>query len=494
MEKHSLAKGDAPSKSEYDEQLDRLLPKILNAHFAMRESKTPLIILISGVEGAGKGKVIHALNEWLDPRGTETHSFWVSTEDERRRPAYWRYVQALPAHGRVAILFGSWYTDPIIQRVSGAASKPEFAAKLKEISRFEEMLATDGAVFLKLWFHISKKTLKKRLKEVEKHPELHWMVLPGRKAIVRSYNAFVKTSTEAMIATDSPMAPWHVIGAEDERFRDLKVAHLLYEHLKVASIPAIKRPLRSLKRKMPSIPIVVRKLAQVDLEKTVEDQTYEELLPRWQHRLLRLSWKMFRRRRSLLAVFEGWDAAGKGGTIRRVTQALDPRLYQVVGFAAPTAEEKAHHYLWRFWKHLPVSGLTTIFDRSHYGRVLVERVEGFARPDEWGRAYDEINAVEKQLCEGGFAVQKFWLHISAEEQLKRFNDRERVARKNYKITAEDWRNRDKWTQYENAVEEMLMRTSTEAAPWHVVPANNKRYARLMVLKTLCHALEESLES
>lgn len=480
------------SKKDYEEKLEALRPKILNAHFAMRKSKSPVIILISGVEGAGKGEVIHALNEWLDPRGTETHSFWLATEDERRRPSFWRFNKSLPGRGRVGILFGSWYTEPIVHRVGGGVKKKHFHAQLDAIQRYEEMLALDGTIFLKLWFHISKKSMKQRLREIDENPELHWHVLPQRRKLEAGYDAFREVSNEALVATDGPLAEWHFVDSECDRFRNLTVAQLLLEALESAG-EAKPKGTAAPKHSAPEIPTVVSRLNSVDLEKKLSDEEYDELLPKYQSKLLRLSWRMFEERRSLLAVFEGWDAAGKGGAIRRVTGALDPRLYQVIGYAAPSDEEKAQHYLWRFWRHLPVSGQTTIFDRSHYGRVLVERVEGFARVDEWARAYDEINEFEKHLADGNFTIAKFWLHISPEEQLRRFKERERVSYKNYKITDEDWRNRDKWPAYEKAVEEMLARTDTDVAPWTVVPATDKRLARITVLKTLCRSLEAALK-
>lgn len=481
----------ALSKDEYERRIELLRPKIVNAHFKMRKGNSPVIVVISGVEGAGKGEVIHALNEWLDPRGTETHSFWLPTEDERRRPHYWRFNQAMPGRGRVGILFGSWYTDPIIQRVEGLKHK-DFHAQLQSICNFEEMLALDGAVFLKLWFHISKKVMKERMDDIDRHPELHWHMLPVRKKMLATYEKYHEISSEALNETDGALAEWHFVDSSCDRFRNLTAANLILQALETAGKSA-KPHVPKAKHLATSIPNVVSRLGSVNLNKKIPDNEYDELLPKYQSRLTRLAWRMFKRRKSLLAVFEGWDAAGKGGAIRRVTQSLDPRLYQVVGFSAPNDEEKAHHYLWRFWRTLPVSGQTTIFDRSHYGRVLVERVEGYARVDEWARAYDEINEFEKHIAQGGYAIAKFWLQISQEEQLKRFKERERVSFKQYKITPEDWRNRDKWPRYEEAVEEMLLRTDTDVAPWTVVPATDKRTARITVLKTLCRTLEDFLD-
>ena len=194
----------------------------------------------------------------------------------------------------------------------------------------------------------------------------------------------------------------------------------------------------------------------------------------------------------MVAVFEGWDAGGKGGAIRRLTRGLDARDYRVVPIAAPTEDERAHHYLWRFWRYLPRRGRITIFDRSWYGRVLVERVEGFAAEDEWRRAYSEINDFEAQLTDFGTVLLKFWLHITPDEQLRRFEERQGIGYKQWKITDEDWRNREKWALYESAVQDMVERTSTSAAPWTLVEGNSKRYARLKVLRTVCDALEAAL--
>jgi polyphosphate kinase 2 (PPK2 family) len=220
---------------------------------------------------------------------------------------------------------------------------------------------------------------------------------------------------------------------------------------------------------------------------------YGDTLGALQERLSRILVAHVVHKRRAAIVFEGWDAAGKGGAIRRLTRPLSARDYEVVSYAAPTEEERAHPWLWRFWRRLPRAGRMLIFDRSHYGRVLVERVEGFAKPDEWERAYDEIVDFERQLCEHGCIVLKFWLHISQSEQLARFRARQQTPYKKYKITEEDFRNRQRWDDYVRAVDEMVARTSTEHAPWHLVPANDKRVARLEVLKQVNRALERALE-
>ena len=235
-------------------------------------------------------------------------------------------------------------------------------------------------------------------------------------------------------------------------------------------------------------------LTQLDMEKRVPKQEYQALLARYQGRLYRLTQQARRKGVSTVLVFEGADAAGKGGVIQRLTAALDACTYQIIQVTAPTDEEHAQHYLWRFWRHLPRAGRVAIFDRSWYGRVLVERVEGFADEAAWQRAYGEINDFEEQLIDHGMVVAKYWIHIDRDEQLRRFKSRQATPHKRWKITDEDWRNREKWDEYEAAVDDMVARTHTPAAPWTLVEGNDKRFARLKVIETLCQQLEQALAS
>jgi polyphosphate kinase 2 (PPK2 family) len=234
-------------------------------------------------------------------------------------------------------------------------------------------------------------------------------------------------------------------------------------------------------------------LNALDLSRSLEKKAYTQELTHYQGKLYRLARAAREKKRSSILVFEGWDAAGKGGTIRRVTHAIDARNYQVISIAAPTDEERLHHYLWRFWRHIPRAGQVTIYDRSWYGRVLVERVEGFAGENEWMRAYSEIVNFEEALTGHGISLLKFWLHIDKDEQLKRFKEREQTPFKQYKITEDDYRNRDKWDAYDAAVNDMVARTGTQEAPWILVEANDKRYARVKILKTYCDKLEATLD-
>ncbi|MBS0662610.1 MAG: polyphosphate:AMP phosphotransferase [Verrucomicrobia bacterium] len=485
--------GHSVTQARYDAALPKLRSRLLQAHFQLRTQKFPVIVIVSGADGAGKGDLVHRLNEWLDPRGVSTHAFWATSDEERERPSYWRFWRALPPRGRIGILFGSWYSEPIIRRVFHEMKSGRFDRSLDRIVAFENMLAADGAVIVKLWLHLPKAAQKARLKKLERDGR----IAPDDWKHFKLYDRFTKVSARALRHTGSPAAPWHVIEATDRRYRELAAGRILLDtltaRLKSAARPAAPAAAApAAPRRAAARPAKDSVLAKVDLTRKLTPAEYARALERAQTRLAKLAWAAHEKGRSMVLVFEGWDAAGKGSAIRRVTQAMDPRLYQVVGIAAPTDEERAQHYLWRFWRHLPRAGQNTLFDRSWYGRVLVERVEGFARPDQWGRAYGEIVDFEEQLADHGIIVGKFWLHISPQEQLRRFKERQTVDYKQYKITEEDWRNRAKWPDYLNAVEDMVAKCSTEFAPWTLVAGNDKRFARVQILETIVQRLEDSL--
>ncbi|MGD9603971.1 MAG: polyphosphate:AMP phosphotransferase [Gammaproteobacteria bacterium] len=481
--------GRKVSKKDFAAEEPGLHTALLEAQRQLRGTRIPVIVIVSGVEGAGKGEVVNLLNRWLDARGIQTHAFWDEAEDERVRPRYWRFWQALPPRGTVGIMFGSWYTRPIIDHVFDRIDTAAFERELHRITEFENLLIEDGALVVKFWFHLGRKVQQARLKE-ERGGKAG---LPLKK-FARNYRHFVAASERAIRVTDTGPAPWHIVEAEDRRYRDLTVGRTLLAAMQtrlaqpaqVAS-PEIAKPAPVPKEHLLTV------LDQVDLQRRLAPRTYSAHLEKYQQRLYKLAWKARAAGRNTVAVFEGWDAAGKGGAIRRLTAAMDARLYRVISVAAPTDEERAHHYLWRFWRHVPRAGYVTIYDRSWYGRVLVERVERFARDDEWLRAYQEINDFEEQLVEHGVVLLKYWLHISAEEQLRRFQERERIEWKQHKITAEDWRNREKWDAYEAAVNDMVARTSTQHAPWSLIAGNDKRVARVDVVKTMCERLEAALD-
>ena len=488
----TLELGRRVKKKAFQAAETDLRRQLLKVQFELVKEPFPVIVIVSGVEGAGKGTVVHRLNKWMDPRFIDTHAFWNSTDFENSLPYYWRFWNAMPAKGRIGVFFGSWYTKPIIDAALGQGDGRLLDDELQRIARFERLLTDDGALIVKLWFHISKEAQQRQLaKDIEvKHQNLR---IPEHLAsFAQKYDTFARVSEHAIRKTDTYHAPWHLIEAENANYRDLTAGETLLralqEHLEK---PPVSQP--------PALPVSLVPTGQPTILDTVATDAklssgeYKTSLRTYQAKVQDLAWKAHEQKISCVAVFEGWDAAGKGSAIRRITEAIDPRLYRLVQFAAPTDEERAQHYLWRFWRQLARDGRATLFDRSWYGRVLVERVEGFARRDEWNRAYEEINRFEEHLTDHGSVLMKFWIHISKDEQLARFKLREQTPHKQHKITEEDWRNREKWSDYELAVHDMVTHTSTSQAPWTLVAGNDKHFARIQILKTYCQRLEEALE-
>lgn len=493
--------GHKVSKQQFDKQAPALREALLAAQYEVLElGKFSVVILINGVDGAGKGETVNLLNEWMDPRHIQTTAFGMPSEEERERPAIWRFWRTLPRKGKTGIFFGSWYTAPIVQRALGQTTDAELEHAMEEIVRFERMLANEGVLLLKFWLHLSKKQQRKRFRKLEKNKDTRWRVTPADWEHHDMYDQFNQVCERSLRETSTAPAPWILVEGADEQYRSLTVGNCLLDAMR-RRIDEV-RARESQKAKAAPVAAAARRpepvdrldvLRALDLEKTIADDEYKERLEELSGRLNRHSRrKKFLANQAAVLVFEGMDAAGKGGAIRRVTRALDARQYQVVPIAAPTDEERAQPYLWRFWRHIPRRGHVSIYDRSWYGRVLVERVEGFCGEADWSRAYGEINDFEEQLMRHGIIVAKFWLQISAEEQLRRFKERERITFKRFKITDEDWRNRKRWPEYERAVCDMVERTSTEIAPWTLIEANDKNYARLKVVRTLCDRLDSVL--
>lgn len=479
-------------KKTFRKEEELLRGALLTAQESLRElGKFPVVLLISGVDGAGKGETISTLYEWMDPRYLSTLAFSEPSDEERERPFMWRYWRALPPKGRIGIFSGSWYSIPIAQRVSRDINRGELDNRLDQINRFESMLVNEGALVLKFWFHLSKKEQKQRLEKLEKDPRTAWRVNKLSWERTKTYDDLQDVAGHVLRVSNTAWAPWIIVDGTDDNYRNLRVGKVLLEALQ----QRLANPVApSVSVAPPITPRIDNRnvITALDLSLALSEKEYERDLAKWQGRLLALSRDKRFAKRSLVLAFEGMDAAGKGGAIRRITTALDPRQYQIVPIAAPTDEERAQPYLWRFWRHLPRQGRATIFDRSWYGRVLVERIEGFCAEVDWLRAYAEINDFEHELVEAGAVVLKFWLQIDQEEQLRRFKEREQIEHKRFKITEEDWRNRDKWDAYQQAAVDMIDRTSTGCAPWVVVEANDKYFARVKILKAVCQRLEAAL--
>lgn len=480
-------------KKEYERQVADMRTRLLEAQQKLESAGIPVIVIVAGVDCSGKGDVIGKLNEWLDPRYMRTQAFGESSDEERERPTHWRYWMSLPPRGRIGLYAIGWYSRGLADRVHGRIGDARMDSKFALINRFEKSLADDGALILKCWLHLSKQQQEKMVEKLESNPDTRWKITGIEKKHLKLYKKFIGIAGRMLRQTSTPHAPWLILNACDPYYRRLTVAQWIVDRIN-----------QKLEQKAEAAPIVperapeatqsgVSLLASLDLRLKLSKSDYQERLARYQGKISRLTRQARQQKRSTLLVFEGWDAAGKGGAIRRVTQAMDARNYRVIPVAAPTDEEKAHHYLWRFWRHLPRDGMVTIYDRSWYGRVLVERIEGYARANEWMRAYSEINDFEEELTEHGVILVKMWLHIDREEQMRRFKERENTSYKRYKITEEDYRNRDKWNLYEAAVNDMVTRTSTEYAPWRLIEAQDNYYARIRVCQEICAAYEKFLD-
>ncbi len=496
----STALQSTMSREQYKKRLPGLRESLLRVQQDLRTTRSSALILLAGVDSGGRSESANLLNQWMDPRWIVTRAWREPSDEERERPEFWRYWRSLPARGRIGLLINAWYEPAIRDRLERRCGKTAFAGRLDQIATFEKALADDGAIILKLFLYLDAKSQRKRLKALKKNPLTRWRVTAREWRALRQHERVTAVAKEAMRRTSTDATPWHVVDGVDANYRNFMVGTLIHDALRDGmdrtsdsrSRVAVARPSRKTGRAAGTgqREAVLRSL---DMTQSIEKKLFRYVLEKQQGRLNRFARRARERGVSTVAVFEGWDAAGKGSALRRVTGALDARDSHVIPIAAPTDEERAHHYLWRFWRHLSRAGELTIFDRSWYGRVLVERVEGFATIEEYQRAYAESNHFEKQLVDRGIVLVKFWLHITKDEQLRRFRERQQTAHKRWKITDEDWRNRRKWNAYEQAVTEMVTRTSTRRAPWVLVEANDKYFARIKVLRTLADRLQRSLK-
>ena len=486
--------GHRIDRKSYDREVPILRAALLEAQLDMAKlAQFPLIIVMGGVDGAGRGETVNLLNEWMDPRYLQTHGMGDPSDEELDRPVMWRFWRELPPKGRIGIFLGSWYTDTIIKHVQSKNGTADLDQSLERARRFETMLADEGALILKFWMHLSRDRQKTRLKILEKDPKTRWRVTERDWEHYKQYDRFHAVAESVIRHTSTAEAPWTIVEGFDPHYRSLTVGKTILDAIRKRLDEAgTEKNGISAPPPLPSIDNLDI-LKTLDLGQKIDRKTYPDELEKYQGKLALLTRHHKFKKLTVIAMFEGNDAAGKGGAIRRITGALDARYYTVIPIAAPTEEERAQPYLWRFWRHIPRRGRMTIFDRSWYGRVLVERVEKLCSEANWMRAYSEINDFEAQLVRHNIIVVKFWLSISKDEQLKRFKEREDVAFKHFKITPEDWRNREKWDEYEQAVCDMVDRTSTEIAPWTLIEANDKNFSRIKILKTLCERIEDAMK-
>ncbi|MCL2662809.1 MAG: polyphosphate:AMP phosphotransferase [Oscillospiraceae bacterium] len=476
-------------KDEYKKEINSLGLRLSEMQRVCKDEKIPIMVIVEGWSAAGKGSRIRSLIRYLDPRGFEVFTTNKTTEDERFRPYMWRFWKVLPAKGRIHIYDRSWY-----QSIMSGHRKKEakLAAPVYDITSFEKTITDNGGVIVKLFLHISKSEQEQRLTLLAEDPNTAWRVNNSDIKQNRKYKKNRDRFERMLSETNHNAAHWTIVEADDSRFADVKVYRTVLAAMESAVQAKRDKTTENVDIVLSAIPEGSSKLAEADLSLKIGRDDYSTRLKAAQNDLERIHNAMYKHRLPAAMVFEGWDAAGKGGAIIRTVASLDPRGYKVAPYGAPNDVENAHHYLWRFWNEVPKAGHMTVFDRSWYGRVMVERVEGFCSTADWKRAFGEINDFEKQLVDSGIVLLKFWLHIDPDEQLKRFELRTNTPAKEWKITDEDWRNRDKWDQYLEAVDEMINRTSTEHAPWTIVEANDKLFARIKVIETVRDRLDEAL--
>lgn len=480
---------DRPEEEELRARLAAAREKLAGQQMQVKERKVPVLVLVEGWGTAGKGFLIGQTIQNIDPRFFKVASMDEPTEEERRKPFLCRHFVKIPEAGKFMFLDSGWMDEVVKGRLREHMTDEEYATRIESIRRFERQLTDNGYLVMKFFLHISKKEQAKRIEQLSGEKDTKWRV--GKNDLWQNehYDKCRDVFSSYMKNTNMPSAPWYIIDAKSKKWTELQVLEILTQGIDIAlgnrdmAVPLLQNvfPLEK-------VPL----LCDIPLDKTIDDEKYKKELKQLQQRLGELHNRLYRKKVPVIIAYEGWDAAGKGGNIKRITGALDPRGYEVHPIASPEPHEKARHYLWRFWTRLPKTGHIAIFDRTWYGRVMVERLEGFCSENDWMRAYNEINEFEKELHDWGAVIIKFWVQIDKDTQLARFNDRQNTPEKQWKITEEDWRNREKWDLYEEAVNEMIQKTSTVYAPWHILESVDKKYARIKALQIVIEELEKAL--
>ncbi len=476
-------------KATLKTEMKALRERLLAQQQLVRDQKLPVIVLVEGWAAAGKGSLINELISEIDPRFYNVVSPPVLPEKEERYPFLYQYAKAIPENGKIMFYDSGWMEGAVRKYLRRDITKKQYKDRMRAVCEFERQLRDGGYLILKLFLHIDQAEQRKRISALRENHETEWRVTEDDLWQHREYKNFRDTYDEFMTQTGKTI-PWYVLDGSRKRQSARDALKLLVELIDKGMQQGryIGKPFQE---KFPLLKMP--KLAEVDLSPALTDEEYKKELKKLQKRLGELHNTIYRKKIPVILCYEGWDAAGKGGNIRRIARPLDPRGFDVKPIASPEPHELARQYLWRFWIRLPRSGHVSIFDRTWYGRVMVERLEGFCADDDWKRAYNEINEFERQLTDWGAVVIKFWIHIDQDTQLQRFTDRQNTPEKQWKLTEEDWRNREKWPQYEEAIDEMLQKTSTENAPWYIIESNDKKYARIKALKLVIKALEKACE-
>ncbi|MCC6095611.1 MAG: polyphosphate:AMP phosphotransferase [Eubacterium sp.] len=486
-----FVKAVPPEKEELKEELKAARAQLAGYQMKIKDAKLPVMVIFEGWGAAGKGSVIGKAIHDIDPRFFKVKNFSAPTEEEKRYPFLYRYLLEIPEAGKFTFFDTYWMEEVTKGVLSGDISEKEYKQRINSINTTERSLHDNGYLILKFFFQIGKKEQKKRLEALEADKDTSWRVNEADHEENKHYEQFLDVYDRFLEDTNRSVAPWYIIDAKDKKWAELQVLRFLNQGIDTAlKNQALASPILQNIFPLKQMP----KLNEITLsDKTMTEEDYRVELEALQKELNHLHYELYRKKIPVIIAYEGWDAAGKGGNIKRIAGALDPRGYEVHPIASPEPHEKARHFLWRFWTRLPKTGHIAIFDRTWYGRVMVERLEGFCSENDWQRAYNEINEFEKELTDWGAVVIKFWVQIDNKTQLERFTERQNTPEKQWKITDEDWRNRDKWDLYEGAVNEMIQKTSTTFAPWHILESNDKKYARIKALRIVIREIREACD-
>lgn len=484
-------KGEQPGEDQIKSRMKEENRRLQVNQMKIKESNLPVLVLIEGWGAAGKGSIIGKIIKNIDPRFFKAATVASPSQEEKRRPFLYRYFSKIPEAGKFVFLEAGWMEETVNDKMAGEIKKKDYAMRLESIKNFERQLTDNGYLLVKFFFVISKKEQKKRMKKLLENKDTSWRVSEKDLQQNRNYPEYAREFNKCLEYTHTSNAPWYLVDAADQDWARLQVMEVLNSAIETGIQNQSKAvPLLQNIYPMKEIPL----LSEISMKgKEISQKEYKERLKKLQKKLGKLHNRLYRKQVPVILVYEGWVTAGKGGNIKRITEALDPRGFEVHPIASPEPHEKARHYLWRFWIRLPKTGHVAVFDRSWYGRVMVERLEGFCTENDWRRAYHEINEFEKELTQWGAVLIKFWVQIDKDTQLERFTVRENTPEKQWKITQEDWRNREKWDAYEDAVNEMLQKTSTEYAPWYILESVDKKYARIKALEIVIREIEKKLK-